>query len=145
MLSTQTATRRHPGFVKRLLTVLLITLIAMLVAGMTVWGTLFLWLSNVPSAPLRVGTAGLFAIGTIGSFAAADGLNELVRSMDQALAPDDLEARLARFDMTLERAQLRGQSVVNRAFLLGAALVVIIFGLSVAMVLIVRQLRPATK
>ena len=76
---------------------------------------------------------------------AADGLNELVRSMDQALAPNDLEARLARFDMTLERAQLRGQSVVNRAFFLGAALVVIIFGLSVAMVLIVRRLRPATQ
>ncbi len=76
---------------------------------------------------------------------AADGLNELVRSMDQALAPDDLEARLTRLDMALERAQLRGQRVVNRAFFLGATLVVIIFGLSVAMVLILRRLGPATK
>ena len=54
MLSTQTATRRHPRFLKRLLIVLLILLIGLLVASMTAWGTLFLWLSNVPSAPLRV-------------------------------------------------------------------------------------------
>ncbi len=69
MLSTPTATPRHPGFLKRLLMVLLILLIALLVAGMTAWATLFLWLSNVPGAPLRVAMAGLFAIGTVASFA----------------------------------------------------------------------------
>ena len=53
MLSTQTATRRHPRFLKRLLMVLIL-LIALLVASTAAWGTLFFWLSNVPSAPLRV-------------------------------------------------------------------------------------------
>lgn len=69
MLSPQTATRRHPRFLKRLLMVLLILIVALLVVSMTAWGTLFLWLSNIPVAPLRVAMAGLFAIGTVASFA----------------------------------------------------------------------------
>ena len=47
---------------------LLIVLIALLVAGMTAWGTLFLWLSNIPIAPLRAAMAGVFAIGTLAAF-----------------------------------------------------------------------------
>lgn len=54
MLSTQTADPRRPSVLRRLLMVLLIILIGLLVAGMTAWGTLFLWLSNIPIAPLRV-------------------------------------------------------------------------------------------
>ena len=65
--------------------------------------------------------------------------------MDQALAPDDLEARLARLDVILGRARVHGQKVVNRAFFLAAALVVIIFGLSVARVLILRRPGPTNR
>ncbi len=47
---------------------LLIVLLSIVVAGMTGWGTLFLWLSPMPLAPLRAVMAGAFAIGTLASF-----------------------------------------------------------------------------
>ena len=71
---------------------------------------------------------------------AADGLNQLVQSMDRALAPDDLETRLTQLDLMLGRAQVRGQKVVDRAFLLGALLVGLIFAASVLKLLIQRRL-----
>ncbi|MHC4955631.1 MAG: Lnb N-terminal periplasmic domain-containing protein [Planctomycetota bacterium] len=48
---------------------LLLFVIALLVAGMTAWGTLFLWFSNLPGGVLRAAMAGAFAIGTVASFA----------------------------------------------------------------------------
>ena len=60
--STQTAEGHHVGAVRRILRALLVVLIALLVLGMTLWGTLFLWQSNVPSAPARTVMAAAFLI-----------------------------------------------------------------------------------
>jgi hypothetical protein len=56
--------RRRPGVAK----VAAVLLLGLLVAGMTVWGALFLWYSNIPVAPLRVALSGLFGIGTLAAF-----------------------------------------------------------------------------
>jgi len=69
MDSTQTAQECRVGAARRLLRALLVVLIALLVSGMTAWGVVFLWLSNVPSGVLRAAMAGVFAIGTLASFA----------------------------------------------------------------------------
>jgi hypothetical protein len=69
MLSTPTDSPRLTRFLRRLPTALLVTLIGLLVAAMTGWATLFLWLSNVPAAPLRGAMAALFLIGTVAVFA----------------------------------------------------------------------------
>ena len=43
--------------------------VGLLIAGMAAWGTLFLWISNIPLAPVRAAMAGLLAIGTLTWFA----------------------------------------------------------------------------
>ena len=47
---------------------LLLLFLTLLVTGMTAWGSVFLWLSNLPGEPLRMALAGTFAIGTFASF-----------------------------------------------------------------------------
>jgi hypothetical protein len=69
MDSTQTAEPRRVGAARRLLRVLLVVLIALLVLGMTIWASLFLWQSNIPGAPARIALAATFVLATIGSFA----------------------------------------------------------------------------
>ena len=64
----QTVTPRERGLLGRLLTAVLVLLIGMLVVCMATWATLFLWLSNIPSAPVRVVMAAVFATGTLASF-----------------------------------------------------------------------------
>lgn len=59
------------GLPRRAVKALGVMAIGLSVAGMTVWGTLFLWLSNIPFAPVRAALAGLFAIGTLAAFAFA--------------------------------------------------------------------------
>jgi len=54
---------------RRRLTVLGIGILCLVVAVMTVWGTLFLWFSNIESEIVRGAMAGAFAIGTILLFA----------------------------------------------------------------------------
>jgi Domain of unknown function (DUF4105) len=48
---------------------LLIAFMVLIVAGMTGWGALFLWLSNLPSEPMRIGLAWIFVVGTLAAFA----------------------------------------------------------------------------
>lgn len=70
---------------------------------------------------------------------AADGINQLVQTLDQALAPDDLEARLGGLDVALGRAEARGRSLVDRTFLLAGGLVLLIFATSVARLALQRR------
>ncbi len=58
----------HSGLLKHLSMALLVVLLSIVVAGMTGWGALFLWLSPMPLAPLRAVMAGAFAIGTLAAF-----------------------------------------------------------------------------
>jgi hypothetical protein len=74
---------------------------------------------------------------------AADRLNVLVQTVDRALAPDDLEARLAQLDLALARVESRGQSLINRTFMLAGLLVVLIFAGSAGRILLQRRLNPA--
>ena len=68
MSSEQIAHSSRPGWMRRAARVLLVVLLILLVTGTTAWGTIFLWLSNLPCEPLRIALAGIFAIGTFGSF-----------------------------------------------------------------------------
>jgi len=75
---------------------------------------------------------------------AADGLNTLVQSVDRALAPDDLQARLAQLDLALGRVEARGQSLIDRTFILAGLLVVLVFaGSMVKMVIQRRVTKPS--
>src|SRR4029453_3108444 len=58
----------HPGWMRRIARVLLVTLLVLLVAGMTGWGTVFLLSSSLPGEPVRIALAAIFAIGTCASF-----------------------------------------------------------------------------
>jgi hypothetical protein len=48
---------------------LFVLLVVVIVAGMTGWGALFLYCSPLPSEHLRMALAGVFAVGTLASFA----------------------------------------------------------------------------
>ncbi len=71
MAPDQRAAPGGSGLGRLILKGLGIVVVGLLVAGMTAWGTLFLWLSNIPFAPVRAAMAGLFAIGTVAAFAFA--------------------------------------------------------------------------
>src|SRR3954468_1756716 len=60
--------RKRPGRLRRVARALRVPLVVLLVAGMTVWGTVFLWWSNLPGAPLRAALAAAFAAGTCAVF-----------------------------------------------------------------------------
>ena len=66
-------------------------------------------------------------------------LNTLVQSVDRALAPDDLEVRLAQLDLAISRVEARGQSLINRTFLLAGLLVILIFAGSFAKIAFQRR------
>ena len=70
---------------------------------------------------------------------AADRLNVLVQSVDRALAPEDLDVRLAQLDLALGRAEARGRSLIDRTFMLAALLVVLIIAGSVGKTLLQRR------
>jgi hypothetical protein len=53
---------------RRFVKVLLLLLLALVVAGMAGWATLFLWLSPLPGDGLRTALAAVFAIGTLAAF-----------------------------------------------------------------------------
>ncbi len=74
---------------------------------------------------------------------AADRLNLLVQTVDRALAPDDLQVRLAQLDLALGRVESRGQSLIDRTFMLAGLLVVLIFAGSAGRILLQRRLNPA--
>ncbi len=58
----------RPGWMRRVGRVLFVMLLILIVTGMTLWSTLFLWLSNLPGEPIRIALASIFAIGTLASF-----------------------------------------------------------------------------
>jgi len=68
MSSDQITNPCRSGWMRRIGRVLLVMLLILIVTGMTGWGTLFLWLSNLPGEPIRIALAGIFAIGTLASF-----------------------------------------------------------------------------
>ena len=68
MSAAHSTNASRPGWMRRVARGLLVTRLILLVTGMTGWGTLFLWLSNLPGEPLRIVLAALFAIGTGASF-----------------------------------------------------------------------------
>jgi hypothetical protein len=68
MSSDQITNPCRSGWMRRIGRVLLVILVILMLTGMTVWGTLFLWLSNLPGEPIRIALAGIFAIGTLASF-----------------------------------------------------------------------------
>ncbi len=70
---------------------------------------------------------------------AADRLNVLVQSVDRALAPDDLDVRLAQLDLALGRAEARGRSLIDRTFILAALLVVLIIAGSFGKIFVQRR------
>ena len=70
---------------------------------------------------------------------AAAGLNTLVQSVDRALAPDDLEVRLAQLDLAFSRVEARGQSLIDRTFILAGLLVVLIFAGSIVKIVFQRR------
>ncbi|MEE8459821.1 MAG: hypothetical protein V3S08_08100, partial [Phycisphaerales bacterium] len=70
---------------------------------------------------------------------AAEGLNALVQSVDRALAPDDLEVRLAQLDLAISRVEARGQSLINRTFILAGLLVILVFAGSFAKIAFQRR------
>jgi len=70
---------------------------------------------------------------------AAEGLNALVQSVDRALAPEDLEVRLAQLDLAISRVEARGQSLINRTFFLAGLLVILIFAGSFAKIAFQRR------
>ena len=70
---------------------------------------------------------------------AADRLNVLVQSVDRALAPEDLDARLAQLDLALGRAEARGRSLIDRTFTLAALLVALIIAGSVGKTFLQRR------
>ena len=70
---------------------------------------------------------------------AADRLNVLVQTVDRALAPDDLEARLAQLDLALGRVESRGQSLIDRTFMLAG----LIFAGSAGRILLQRRVNSS--
>ncbi len=74
---------------------------------------------------------------------AAEGLTTLVQSVDRALAPEDLEVRLAQLDLMLSHAEARGRSLIDRTFILAGGLVVLIFAGSMVKMLLQRPKKSA--
>jgi hypothetical protein len=72
--------------------------------------------------------------------AAADRLNELVRSVNELLDADRLRDRQARIDETLALVEARGERILDRAFRLGALLVVLVLAASIVRMLVQRRL-----
>ena len=68
MNDDQTPSSRRGRRVRRILMAPVIAFVAFVVAGMTVWGALFLRLHATSSEPLSITLACLFAISTVASF-----------------------------------------------------------------------------
>lgn len=64
----QPAAAGRPGAARRIVRVLLVAALALVVACLTGWGSLFLYCSNLPGAALRTALAAAFALGTLGLF-----------------------------------------------------------------------------
>jgi hypothetical protein len=68
MQTTSSTVRARPRLAFRLIKWLCVVFLALLVAGMTGWSALFLWMSPLPGEPLRIALATVFAVGTLASF-----------------------------------------------------------------------------